>query len=240
MQVTVHLFGLLRESLGEVIILSLAAPYTAEQLLTAFITEHPKFRALRESLLVAADEQYVKPRQSLKNAKKLALFPPLGGGSDVPEAEQDFSPSFYLSEEPLELGRLLAELQSLPASRCSQDKPYSVGGLSIFLGVVREFNQGKKVRYLEYQAERAMVLIQLRELATQLRQRWGVERLMIAHRLGRVKVGETSLAVLVGTEHRQEAMSACQYAVEWIKTRLPIWKKEISTSGQQWIANSST
>ena len=258
MQLTVQLFGLLKEALGEAITLTLSPPCTVARLLDVFIAQYPQYGPLRESLLVAVDECYAQPHQALHPSQQLALFPPLGGGSDhtrgtkakldqTDTSKNKLTTTHYLSEQPIVLEQLLAEVCAHQETSHANSQTASastsiaqIGGVSTFLGVVRGWHQGQRVCYLEYQAHQSMALRQLEELGAELQEHWGVKRVIFAHRLGRVAVGEVSLAVVVGTEHRKEAMAACQYAVERIKSKLPVWKKEVLVDGEQWVDNSSS
>src|SRR3990172_3577423 len=87
------------------------------------------------------------------------------------------------------------------------------GGVVTFLGVTRNTNEGRRVLHLEYEAYPDMALRKLEEIRQEIRQRWGIEDVAIAHRLGRLEIGETSLVVAVGAPHRREAYEACAYVV---------------------------
>ncbi|WP_084657902.1 molybdenum cofactor biosynthesis protein MoaE [Thermogemmatispora onikobensis] len=110
-----------------------------------------------------------------------------------------------------------------------------VGGIVIFEGVVRNHARGKQIRYLEYDAYPEMAEQQLRRIVEEARQRWGAERVAVAHRLGRVEIGEASVIVVVATPHRAEAFEACRYIIDTLKTTVPIWKKEVSLDGEAWV-----
>lgn len=108
------------------------------------------------------------------------------------------------------------------------------GAVVTFLGTTRDNNVGKPVEYLEYEAYRPMADRELERVAEEMKKRWGVE-VSIAHRVGRVEIGETSLVVAVASPHRMEAFEACRYSVDRIKQTVPIWKKEFFEGGEVWI-----
>ncbi len=110
------------------------------------------------------------------------------------------------------------------------------GAVVTFVGTVRLYNEGKRVRYLEYEAYPEMAEKKLEEIAGELRQKWDVEDVSIFHRLGRLKVGEASLVVAVATPHRRPGFEACLHAVERIKQVVPIWKKEVWEGGEAWVS----
>jgi molybdopterin synthase catalytic subunit len=111
----------------------------------------------------------------------------------------------------------------------------SAGGIVIFEGVVRDNARGKQVRYLEYDAYIEMAEEQIRVIIAEAKQRWGIEHVAVAHRLGRLEVGEASVIIVVATPHRAEAFEACRYIIDTLKTTVPIWKKEVATDGEEWV-----
>ena len=109
------------------------------------------------------------------------------------------------------------------------------GAVVTFLGTTRDSTGDRRVLHLEYEAYAPMAEKKLAEIAREMRERYSVEDVAIAHRLGRLEVGETSLVVAVASPHRKEAFGACQYAVDRIKQTVPIWKKEYFEGGEVWI-----
>jgi molybdopterin synthase catalytic subunit len=105
----------------------------------------------------------------------------------------------------------------------------------VFEGVVRDSARGKQVRYLEYDVYPEMAVQQIRAIVAEAEQRWGVERVTVAHRIGRLEIGEASVIVVVATPHRAEAFDACRYIIDTLKTTVPIWKKEVATNGEEWV-----
>lgn len=112
----------------------------------------------------------------------------------------------------------------------------SAGGTVLFVGTVRDVSEGKKVRGLEYQVYREMAEKRMRSIEKEVRARWPVKKLAMVHREGRLRVGEVSVAVAVSCEHRAEAFEACRYAIDRIKTSLPLWKKEFAKDGASWVS----
>ena len=109
------------------------------------------------------------------------------------------------------------------------------GAVVTFLGTTRSNTGGRKVLHLEYEAYRPMAENKLIEIGGEMRQRFSVEEVAIAHRIGRLEVGEISLVVAVASPHRLEAFAACQYSVDCIKQTVPIWKKEFFEGGEVWV-----
>lgn len=111
----------------------------------------------------------------------------------------------------------------------------SAGAVSIFIGNVR--NRGKFGNVLEmyYEAYGEMAEEKMREIEGEVKTKWNIKKLVAIHRIGNLKVGETSIIIGVCSEHRHEAFEACKYIINNVKTRVPIWKKEISEGSQMWI-----
>lgn len=112
------------------------------------------------------------------------------------------------------------------------------GAIVVMSGMVRNNTDGKPVVALEYQAYEPMAIAVFRQIAAQIRQNWPeINRVVIHHRIGKLAVGEISVLVAVGCPHRSEAFAACQYAIDTLKHKAPIWKKEHSTDGlSSWVS----
>ena len=115
-----------------------------------------------------------------------------------------------------------------------QDVGAGDGALCLFLGVVRNENGGRPVVRLEYEAYEEMALPMMEEIAAEARRRFGASDVRIVHRLGRLEVGEVSVAVAAASPHRAEAFAACRHAIDTLKARVPIWKKEFYADGAVW------
>ncbi|MFH1142036.1 MAG: molybdenum cofactor biosynthesis protein MoaE [Chloroflexota bacterium] len=109
------------------------------------------------------------------------------------------------------------------------------GGLVTFLGTTRNETDGRRVLHLEYEAYEDMAEKMLARIAQEISKRWGITDVSIAHRFGRLEIGEVSLVVAVASPHRSEAFAACQYVVDRIKQDVPIWKKEVFENGEVWV-----
>ncbi len=133
-------------------------------------------------------------------------------------------PLIQITREPLDRNALVATI-------CDP----GVGGIVVFEGVVRDYARGKQIRYLEYDVYPEMAIQQIRAIIAEAEKRWGVERVAVAHRVGRLEIGEASVIVAVATPHRAEAFDACRYIIDTLKTTVPIWKKEVATTGEEWV-----
>ncbi len=130
-----------------------------------------------------------------------------------------------LTSKPIDAGALLA--------RCAAR---SNGAQLLFLGVVREQHQGRKVVRIDYEAYEGMALKQLQKLAREIADEFQLEDVVIVHRTGRHEIGDASLAVVVGSPHRGAAFDASRKLVDRLKHEVPIWKREYFADGTiEWV-----
>ncbi len=110
------------------------------------------------------------------------------------------------------------------------------GGVTVFIGTVRNHSGTRKVLRLEYEAYGSMAEKTMREIAEEARARWQLISCAIVHRTGTLQIGEVAVVVAVSAPHRQATFEACQYVIDTVKERVPIWKKEFYEDGQVWVA----
>lgn len=128
-----------------------------------------------------------------------------------------------VQSQPISLGLVLEQTQS-----------NSAGGMAIFLGTVRDRTDGKPVSHLVYEAYTDMALKSFDAIMAQARERWELEALSVVHRVGRLDIGETAVMVVATAAHRAAAFEAARYVIDTVKTRSPIWKKEVFRDGTSW------
>ena len=110
------------------------------------------------------------------------------------------------------------------------------GAVALFLGTVRDFTGDEVTEFLEYEAYPPMAEKKLNEIESELRSRWKLGEVAMVHRLGRLGVGEISVAVAVSAPHRDAAFAACRFAIDTLKQVVPIWKKDLASVGTgSWI-----
>jgi molybdopterin synthase catalytic subunit len=136
---------------------------------------------------------------------------------------------FRIQKQPIDARELEASVRS---DAC--------GGIVTFLGVVRErANDGRDVHGLEYEAHEDMALAEFEKIAGEVRERFAEARVGIVHRIGALEIGEIAVAVCAAAPHRGVAFDACEYTIDELKARVPIWKKERYTDGSgEWVANA--
>jgi molybdopterin synthase catalytic subunit len=130
----------------------------------------------------------------------------------------------YLTTEAIDLPSLLLDARP------------SDGAIAAFVGVVRNENQGRETVEIEYQAYGPMAEIEMEKIARSIAAEWPRSRIRMVHRVGRLLIGEASVAIAVTAPHRADAFAACRAAIDRIKTTVPIWKKEIHPDGSsEWV-----
>lgn len=110
------------------------------------------------------------------------------------------------------------------------------GGIDVFIGTVRDATKGKTVLRLEFEAYEAMAIKEMQKIADEAFSKWPVQKLLIHHRTGILKVGEVPVIIAVSCAHRDAAFEACRYVIDTLKKTVPIWKKEIFVDGEVWVA----
>lgn len=115
---------------------------------------------------------------------------------------------------------------------------FKCGAISTFIGTTRDNFENKKVIKLEYEAYEPMALKEMTNICAKIRSQWNVHHIAIYHRLGEVPVANASVVIAISSPHRQESLSAVEYAINSLKASVPIWKKEVyDTDGAQWKEN---
>ncbi len=247
MRISVRLFAMQRELVGRrQLELEVPGGSTIEAVWSALVERHPALAPGRPSVRFARNGAYVDPDTPIADGDEVAVIPPVSGGAAAPPAEDGPAapqPTRILEIREAPLGpSILAELHerlAIPAD----------GAVVGFLGVTRETpgtpapgqeaeaarHANRRVEALEYEALREMALTVLAEIADEIVERFGVERLAIVHREGVVPLGEPSVAIVACAPHRGVAFEAARYAIDETKARAPIWKAERFRDGHVWI-----
>jgi molybdopterin synthase catalytic subunit/molybdopterin converting factor small subunit len=167
-------------------------------------------------LLYAVNREYAAPDRELAEGDEVALIPPVSGGA------------FRLSAEPLDVAAVVAEVADEQA-----------GGTAVFIGTTRLKSRGRTVLHLEYEAYEGMAEQMMADLAAELACAYELCGVAIAHRVGRVRIGEPSVVIAVSAPHRGDALAACKDCIDRLKETVPLWKKEVYEGGEEWIGRGS-
>ena len=210
MQVTVRLFAGLRERAGVSRLEIDGVERVADVWARLGLGDEPG------GLLYAVNRAYVDSTQELNDGDEVAVIPPVSGGD------------FLITPEPLDIAQVIAEAEDDEA-----------GAVASFVGTVRRHSRGRTVLHLEYEAFEEMAEPMLRTLADDLTAKHGLSKVAIHHRVGRVEIGEPSVAIAVSAPHRAGALDACREAIDTLKATIPLWKKEFYEGGEEWLGRGS-
>ncbi len=139
----------------------------------------------------------------------------------------------------LAIDRAPLALERLTHAVAAGERSGSDGAVVTFLGLVRNHNVGRRVHYLEYEAYEPLALKVFERIAEETRARWPGAQLALHHRIGRLEIGEASVAIAAASPHRADAYGACRYAIERVKQIAPIWKREYFDGGDMWIEGAT-
>lgn len=176
---------------------------------------HPSLVRVRDQVRVAVNEQFASDDQQVRDGDRVALVPPVAGG------EQRL---LSLTDQPLRPGELIDAVAG-PGQ----------GAIAVFIGTVRDNNEGKDVVRLDYEAYPEMVMRQLADIVSRCEAVGDGVRVAVAHRVGTLEVGDAAVVIAASAPHRPEAFAACRDCIELLKQHVPIWKREISPDGEEWI-----
>jgi molybdopterin synthase catalytic subunit len=110
------------------------------------------------------------------------------------------------------------------------------GAVNVFIGTVRNTAHGKNVVWLEYEAYESMAVAEIRKIIDTASKRWPLQGWAVSHRIGTLRPGEVAVAIAVSSPHRKDSFEACQFIIDTLKEKAPIWKKEIFEDGEEWIS----
>lgn len=217
--VRVRLFARLRELAGvETETIDLPAPATLADVYEAFRRFHPALDPDRASVRAALNQEFADWGAEVSDGDEVAFIPPVSGGAHV------VGVLFEVTTEPLDARRVEKAVEHPGA-----------GAVCTFTGIVRDNSRGRSVTYLEYEAFVEMATEQMRCLADEIAERWPEARVAMAHRTGRLEIGDPSVVVSASAPHRAEAIAACKWGIDRLKETVPVWKKEHAADGSFWI-----
>jgi molybdopterin synthase catalytic subunit len=179
-------------------------------------------------LLFARNRGYADRDEALAAGDEVAVIPPVSGGSSDNARGSEPRARFRLAEGPLSIEAAVDDVRTDVA-----------GAIATFVGTTRRQSRGREVLHLEYEAYEGMAEEVMAALAAELRARYDVSEIAIHHRVGRVDIGETSVVIAVSAPHRAAALAACRDAIDELKVKVPLWKKEVYVGGEEWIGRGS-
>jgi molybdopterin synthase catalytic subunit/molybdopterin converting factor small subunit len=215
MEVRVLFFGMLKDFTGrEFEVIGLPEDATLKDLLVHYGEANPGLRQFLPSIAMSVNQEYAAPNQKLANGDEIALLPPVSGG---------LTPQALIVREKIKTQEVVDGI-----------KRPSDGAVAVFEGIVRNQTRGRRTLFLDYESYEEMALKQLEFLVRQALTDFRVRDAKIVHRLGRLEIGETSVLIVVASEHRGAAFDACRWLIDTLKCTVPIWKKEFFEDGAVW------
>jgi len=193
---------------------------TAEVSLSALTSllakRHPRLAGYVEHMRFAVDDTFLGDDASVREGDAVDVIPPVAGDSDSLVDVRD---------APLSVDEVLAAVSHAGA-----------GGVSLFVGVVRDHADGKPVSRLDYEAHPTMGKSEMRRVLEQVERDFPGSRLAAVHRVGQLAVGDLAIVLAASAPHRAQAFDACRAAIDRIKETVPVWKKEWAPDGSaNWV-----
>jgi molybdopterin synthase catalytic subunit/molybdopterin converting factor small subunit len=198
-----------------------------ESIFERYAGRFPRLTELRSSIVLASNHQFCDRSEMVRENDEIAFLPPVSGGS-ARYTQQIFDAEpghfFALTRELIDTVAISKQLlQGLD------------GALVNFEGVVRNNTKGRPTEFLDYECYEPMAIKTMADIGRELAQSHAISRIAMVHRLGRMQVGETSVAVIVTAPHRKPAFEAALEGINRLKRLVPIWKKEHFTDGEIWV-----
>lgn len=218
MKIHLLLFGSLRESVGESRLeVELAEGSTLADVRTWLAERSELVDKLGDRLAASINMEVADLSDVVEDGDEVAFLPPVAGGDGTGK-------SCTISESALDEAEVAARVEGPDA-----------GGVVSFVGRVRNHARGHSIEHLEYEAYPAMAEREMEKIVDEAAEKWPGTRVAIAHRVGRLAIGDAAVVVVAASAHRGEAFEACRFAIDTLKVTVPIWKREVATDGAYWV-----
>jgi MoaE-MoaD fusion protein len=226
MRVRVLFFGILKDVVGHASA-ELEFPEGARlaTVFESFAARFPQLRPMASSIVVALNREFANPSASIAEGDEVAFLPPVSGGVATECWETaDGGHCFGLTRHAIDTRALIARLLT-----------GAEGAVVTFEGVVRNNTKGRPTLCLDYEGYESMALTTMSRIGAEIARSFAITRIAMVHRLGRMLIGETSVAVIVTAPHRRVAFEAGSEGIDRLKRLVPIWKKEHFADGSAWV-----
>jgi len=218
MKIQLLLFGSLRESVGQSRLEVELADGATVAILRAWLAERSEIvEKLGGRLAASINMEVADPDDVLEDGDEVAFLPPVAGGDGTAKR-------CTISEQELDEEEVAARVEGPDA-----------GGVVSFIGRVRNHARGHSIEHLEYEAYPQMAEREMDKIVAAAAEKWPGTRVAIAHRVGRLAIGDAAVVVVAASAHRGEAFEACRFAIDTLKVTVPIWKREVATDGAYWV-----
>ncbi len=226
MQVRVLFFGMLKDLVGcAEERLEVERGARLGTVFDRYARQHPRLQEMAGSIVLAQNQEFCSPDTEVEDGGEIAFLPPVSGGSGLEAEYQDEVGNYFaITRVPIDVRGL--------ATRLARG---SDGAVVTFEGITRNQSGGRETRYLEYECYVPLAIKTMREIGAALTASHAIDRIGMIHRLGRLEIGEASVAIVVTSGHRRPAYEASREAIDKLKRLVPIWKKEYFVDGEVWV-----
>lgn len=231
MRVKVLFFGMLKDIVGSAEEqLSIAEGAPLASIFDHYAGRFPRLREMRSSIVLARNQEFSDASARVTEGDEVAFLPPVSGGStaaqptythEIRDAAGHFFALTHVAIDTRQIIRQLVEGRD--------------GAVITFEGVVRNHTAGRRTLYLDYECYEPMAIKTLAGIGREIAHSYAIDRVAMIHRLGRMEIGETSVAVIVTAAHRKPAFEAAHEGINRLKRLVPIWKKEYFEDGEVWV-----
>ena len=225
MRVKVLFFGMLKDITGRAEEdLQLTGVSHLGGVFDHYATRFPRIREMAGSIVLARNREFSATSSPVADGDEIAFLPPVSGGAPTLEIADDAGHYFALTREPIDTRVIVNRLQR------GDD-----GAVITFEGVVRNNTKGRATRFLDYEGYEEMAVKVMADIGRELARSLPIDRIAMVHRLGRLEIGEASVAIVVTAAHRKPAFEAALEGINRLKKLTPIWKKEYFVDGEVWV-----
>jgi MoaE-MoaD fusion protein len=226
MHARVLFFGMLKEIIGRS---AEDAEFTEgsdlQSVFDNYAARFPRLREISRSIVVARNQEFAELATKVQEGDEIAFLPPVSGGAANEARELAINGNYYaITRHAIDTHALIARLMT-----------GAEGAVITFEGTVRNNTKGRSTLYLDYECYESMALKMMARIGEEIAAGYDIGRIAMVHRLGRMLVGETSVAIIVTSPHRRAAFEAALEGINRLKKLVPIWKKEYFVDGEVWV-----
>jgi molybdopterin converting factor subunit 1 len=227
-RVKVLFFGMLKDIVGRSEDqIEVAEGSHLRSVFARYARQFPRLTDLESSIVLACNQEFRDGSAPIREGDEIAFLPPVSGGSgrythEIHDAET--SCFFALTRQTIDTPAIARQLLR------GED-----GAVVDFEGVVRNNTKGRATKFLDYECYEPMAVKMMAEIGRDILATHAIGRIAIVHRLGRLEIGEASVAVVVTAPHRKPAFEAALAGINRLKRIVPIWKKEHFADGEVWV-----
>lgn len=207
--------------------LELDGPEPLAAIFDRYAREFPRLLQISSSIVFARNQQFSDRSTPVYDGDEIAFLPPVSGGSGRYTheiADQPEGHFFALTREPIDSSQIARQIVR------GED-----GAVVNFEGVVRNNTKGRSTKFLDYECYETMAIKTMADIGREIASQMAIGRIAMVHRLGRMDIGEASVAIVVTAPHRKPAFEAALQGIDRLKRLVPIWKKEHFSDGEVWV-----